>query len=98
MGEMGTFGRRGETEAQRGGQGGLTAPWFPPAARTPGGERGTVITFRPLMSRPELASPLGLPGTGRGGVEGSQERGEPEPRKGGSRERQPGGFWDEVGE
>lgn len=74
LGEMGTFGRRGETEAQRGGQGGLTAPWFPPAARTPGGERGTVITFRPLMSRPELASPLGLPGTGRGG--GGGEPGE----------------------
>lgn len=58
------FGGNGETEAQKGGQRGLAAPWFPPAARAPGGERGAVITFRPLMSRPELAGPPGLPGEG----------------------------------
>lgn len=56
------FGRKGETEAPQGSHGDLTAPLFPPAARAPGGERGAVITFRPLMSRPELAGPLGLPG------------------------------------
>lgn len=59
-----SFGRKGETEAQQDRQGVRTAPWFPPVARAPGGERGMVITFRPLMSRPELAGPLGLPGEG----------------------------------
>lgn len=46
-----------------------------------------MITFRPLMSRPELAGPLGLPGDGepgRGGV-----------RKGGARAHR-GGKWGEV--
>lgn len=63
------FGRKGETEAQQGSQRGLTVPWLPPATRTPGGERGAerVITFRSLMSRPELVGPLGLPGDGERG-------------------------------
>lgn len=55
----------------------VLSPGFrPPAARAPGGERGSVITFRPLMSRPELAGPLGLMGGAgalRGGMQGARE-------------------------
>lgn len=46
-------------------------PSFRLAARAPGGERGAVITFRPLMSRPELAVPWGC----RGGWEDGACRG-----------------------
>lgn len=83
FGWCGSGGRNGETEAQQGGHGGLTAPWFPAAARAPGGERDAVITFRPLMSRPELARPRGLP---RGWREAEQAE------EGRGAKRQSGGF------
>lgn len=50
---------------------GLSPSFRRPAARTPGGERGLVITFRPLMSRPELAGPPGLSGEQEPSEEGS---------------------------
>lgn len=74
------FGRHGETEAQRGGHGGLTAPQFPPGRQGTrwGARRGDHI------SSPHEQTGAGRsPGTAKGVVSRSLQR-----REGG----QSGGF------